>query len=286
MTGLQSISAEICSLICQDPILERLDLNSICFISHAFRNEAQRELSYRFPCVRGVHRAKAWCLSLQSRPRIAINVEGLVLLLPQPPALPEEHIERLTQALHMCVNLKELVVLFQERRLRLPGLQERKYSSSTRMLNDHPFKLTKFVNGYFSQRSAKFIAFLRSQPSLESLELHSDDYKYFQDIFFNLRHLKSLACPAQYLLHGSYGLKRQMRLRLDFKNPSDLYCYEINLKSLEILLLNRDKKLASLAIFSTQKLSHFPEIMGVIARSRIYVQHLEIHQFYPTQVSP
>ena len=176
MTGLQSFSSELCSLICQDPILERLDLNSICFISHAFRNEAQRELSYRFPCVRGSSRVKSWCLSLRSRPHIALNVEGLVLLLPQPPALREEHIEYLTQALHMCVNLKELVVHFQEPHLRRPGVKTPNYSLSAHMLNGHPFKLTKFVNGYFSEndRNLELTKFLTSQRKLESLELYSD----------------------------------------------------------------------------------------------------------------
>jgi hypothetical protein len=217
MTGLQSFSPEICSLICQDPILERLDLNSVCFISHAFRNEAQRELSYRFPCLQGTSDVKAWCLSLQSRSHNAINVEGLVLLLPQPPAFQEEHVELLKQALHMCVNLKELMVLFQEHHLRRPGLQlqEPKYSSSTHMLNDHPFKLTKFVNGYFSQDdadagAAEFEAFLGSQTRLESLELHSGK-TYCRFLFSKLvDRLESLACPPHFLY---YCFPKPMRLR-------------------------------------------------------------------------
>ena len=284
MTGLQSFPRELCSLICRDPNLERLDLNSICFISHAFRNAAQGELSYRFPCVRGVNRVKAWCLSLQSRPHIALNVEGLVLLLPQPPALREEHIEHLTQALHLCVNLKELMVLFQERRLRLPGMQERKYSSSTHMLNDHPFKLTKFVNGYFSQDNAEFRTFLRSQPCLESLELHSEKNtpKTDEDVLYHLtRPLKSLASPPQFLAFGgAYGMS-QMRLRFDFENLMH-FC---EIKFLESLLRNHTN-LTSLAIFSKQEHSHFSEIMSAIARCHIFIRHIEIHQFYPTQVSP
>ena len=59
---------KICSLICQDPILQQRDLKSICFISHAFGKEAQRLLSYRFPCLRDARRVKAWCLSLKRRP--------------------------------------------------------------------------------------------------------------------------------------------------------------------------------------------------------------------------
>ena len=279
MTGLQSFSPEICSLICQDPILERLDLNSICFISHAFRNEAQRELFYQFPCVRGVRRVKAWCLSLQSRPHIATNVKGLVLLLPQ--SLRVEHIERLTQALHMCVNLKELVVLFQERHLRLPGLREPKYSSSSHMLIDHPFRLTKFVNGYFSQDDANFGVFLISQkPFLESLELHSGETK----VFFSPLDipLKSLACPTKFLFE-SFGRRKPMRLRFDIKNSLCFGCCPINRLG---SLLMYDKKMTNLAIFSKQKQSHFSEIMTDIARNQIDIRHIEIHEFFPTPVSP
>lgn len=65
MSRLKFFPPEICSLICQDPILEQSDLNAICFISQIFRNEAQRILSYRFPCLRGGSRIKAWYFSLK-----------------------------------------------------------------------------------------------------------------------------------------------------------------------------------------------------------------------------
>jgi hypothetical protein len=278
MTGLQSFSPEIWSLICQDPILERLDLNSICLISHAFRNEALRELSIRFPCVRGVRRVKAWCLSLQSRPHIAINVEGLLLPQPQPPAFREDHIELLKQALHMCVNLKELVVLFQEPHLRRPGMQEPKYSWSTHMLNDHPFKLTKFVNGYFSQDDTDFKAFLSSQTCLESLELHSGKKFFCYDRLVNS--MESLACPSHFL-YCCLPKPTTTRLRLDFENS--LGWPEIDRLG---SLVKHNRQITSLAIFSKKKQPHFLEIMSVIARSHINIRHIEIHQFHPTQVSP
>ena len=278
MTVLQSFSPEVCSLICQDPILERLDLYSICFISHAFRNEAQREISFRFPCLRGVMRVKAWCLSLQSSPHIATNVKGLVLLLPETPALGNDHIERLRQALHMCVNLKELVVLFQERHLRRPGLQEPKYSSSSNhILCDHPFKLTKFVNGYFSQDDVFFNMFLEDEWCLESLELLTGG----EADFYLPNPLKSLACSAKYL--ASYWrspFKLPARLRILFENSLDYHDREIK----EFLRYNM--KMTSLAIFSKQKKIHFSKIMSAIMRKHINIRHIEIHQFFPTQVSP
>ena len=277
MAGPQSLAPEICSLICQEQTLERLDLGSICFISHAFRNEAQRELYYRFPCLRGTNRVKAWCLSLQSRPHLAVNVEGLVLLLPRPSAFRVEHVDRLTQALHMCVNLKELAVLFQERHLRRPVLQEPKYSPATHMLNHYPFKLTKFVNGYLSQEDSNFKEFLKSQTYLESLEMHSGKTNVFgHDLL--LYRLKSLVCSPKFLLECGLLVKR---VRLDFESSPDI-CEIDELRGL--LNVTYNKTMTSLAIFLKQKQSHFPKILRVIAFGLSDIQHLEIHQLCPTQV--
>ena len=281
MTVLQSFPPEICSLICQDPILERLDLNSICFISHTFRNEAQRELSYCFPCLRGDTRVKAWCLSLKRRPHLAINVRGLALLLPRPEVFRLVDIERLKQTLYMCVNLKELSVLFEVCRRRRPGLRNYKMSSSNILrLVAHRFQLTKFVNGYFTQdhhRGRSIYDFLEAQPNLDSLELHSSE-KYYSGVlplnFF--QHLKSLGCRPESL--RSYSLAK---LRLDFGNRTN-NC-EINVLG-DVLSRNRTRDMKSLALFLKKRQSHFPEVIRVIAASNIHIQHLEIHQFFPSQV--
>jgi hypothetical protein len=174
MTVLQSFPPDICSLICQDPILERLELNSICFILHAFRNEAQRELSSRFPCLRGPSRVKAWCLSLQSRPHLIIKIKGLVLLLPPLAQLALDFLVLLKWALHVCENLKELVVLFQGFHCESESQDPMYFLDSTHwhtLLDGQRFKLTQFVNGnFFIQDSTMFADFLRSQPNLESLD--------------------------------------------------------------------------------------------------------------------
>ena len=296
MTVLQSESLppEIWSLICQDPIFERFDLNSISSISHAIREEARRVLSYRFPCLQGASRVKAWCLSLRCRPHLALKIQGLVLLLPQ--HFHIENIILLKLTLHMCVNLKELVVLFQERHLRRTRLQEPNYSSSTHMLNDHPFKLTKFVNRYFFQDDENFKTFLKSQRYLESLELHSGDTRVYK-VRLRVRRLKLLACCPR-ILHGYYpscDLPNQMRLRLDFKFP-------LRPSNLEIAVLGSilrgyflsNNKLTSLAILSKQEKFHvlgmIPLLIELCRPGRnlnvnpINIQHLEIHQFFPTQV--
>jgi hypothetical protein len=269
-TDLQSFPPEICSLICQDPILERLDLNFICFISHAFRDEAQRELSYRFPILRGASRVEAWSLALQ--PHLALNIVGLFLQLPRTFKMM---ISNLSSTLRNCVNLKELAVLLEE----CPN-----DSSSTRTyiinIPYHRFKLTKFVNGYFSQDSLAFLVFLRSQPDLESLELHSGKMKVSESQL-RLDHLKTLGCsPHWQFLDTSYSMTR---LRLNFENSTD-NC-EIDVLG-RVLKRNLTKNMKSLAIFLKQRQSHFSEIIRVIASSGIYVRHLEIHQFVPTQVRP
>ena len=160
----------------------------------------------------------------------------------------------------------------------VPGLPEPMHVSSIHtLLYDQPFKLTKFVNGYVSQESISFRAFLRFQPNLESLELHSGKMDVSKRILF-LRHLNTLGCPSQFL-DESYNLTR---LRLDFEDSTDGEC-EIDVLR-RLLKRNLTGNTKSLAMFFGQSQTHFPEIIRTIAVSRIYIQHLEIHQFLPTQV--
>ena len=274
MTVLQSFPPEICSLICEDPILERLDLNSICFISHAFRNEAQRELSNHFPCLRGASAIKAWCLPLECHR--SKNIKGLALLLPDLSTFGGMDFLHLTWKINTCENLKELVVLFEE--------QERK-NSSLRLAHIPPLairhsQLTKLVNGYFSQETPEFVIALKTQPNLESLELHSGKTNVFINQLSSSHHcLKTLGCPPQFL-NSSYNVTR---LRLDFKNSTD-YC-EIDELG-RVLNRNLSKNMNSLVILLDQWQSHFAEIICVIAVNHMHIQHLEIHQFFPTQVCP
>ena len=145
-SSLKSFAPEICSLICQDPILTRRDLNFIGFISHAFRKEAQRLLFYRFPCLRSTSRIKAWCMSLKRRPHLSKDVQELVLFLPPHVNFHPDDVARLVRALQMCVNLKELTVLSQLRKPEWEGQW-----TPALILDNLPFTLAKFVNGYFIQ---------------------------------------------------------------------------------------------------------------------------------------
>ena len=99
----------------------------------------------------------------------------------------------------------------------------------------------------------------------------------------SLYHLKTLGCPPQFL-DTSYSLTR---LRLNFEkktDASDNFEMRVLGRVLERNLTRNMMK--SLALFLRQRGSRFPEIIRVVAVSHIYtgIQHLEIHQFVPTQV--
>ena len=117
-------------------------------------NEAQREL-----CLRGANCVHPWCVSpIHSSSRNNHKGPGSALAIGLP--------QRTCRTLHMCVNLNELTVLFQERR---PGLQEPKYLSSVHMLND----LTMAIS-----LKPRPIQFLRCQH-LDPLKLHSGKMAVF-----------------------------------------------------------------------------------------------------------
>ena len=171
MTVLQFFPPEICSLICQDSTLERLDLNS-------------------------------------SDSTVATG-------LPLGPR--RHHTPHMDSGQsYICVNLKELAMPFEDCHRHQPGLLEPEYSP-WHMLALYRFKLTKFVNGYFSQEnSLRFALYLRSQTNLESLELHSGRTSIFKSQI-SLRKLKSLDCPPQFL----DTIYRMTRLRLGFEKISN-----------------------------------------------------------------
>ena len=270
--SLQSFPHELCSLICQDPILKRRDLNAICFISHTFRKQAQRILYHRFPCLRGTTRIKSWCLALKRTPRLALNVQDLVLFLPPPEFFYADDIARLIHALRMCVNLKELSVLPQSPRRPHPS-----YSKSIYMLIDLPFTLKRFVNGYFDQTDQQFAIFLYDQQWLETLEMHSD--AQFDNNYVFFPSLSTLACSP--LWHRGRPWLR--RLRLDFENSGYRNHCEMDMLSYTSRCYSK-----SLAIFLKQtpdgKQSHFLEVLDHFAKMNAFyisIQRLEIHQFLP-----
>ncbi|KAF8817192.1 hypothetical protein BYT27DRAFT_7153851 [Phlegmacium glaucopus] len=279
-TGLDCFAPEICSLICEDPIFKRRDLNSICFISRPFRREAQRVLSFRFPYLRGAGPIRAWCLSLKRRPHLALGVQDLILVMPRQTAFHADDIARLVQALKRCINLKELAMLSQ---CRGRGLQDP--STSVYMLDDHMFKLTKFVNNYFIQ-GAMLEQFLKSQKTLETLQLHSDGVYHLCSL--SLPYVKTLACPAQIFNGGRYmRFPLVERLQLDFEDSQLEVARE---RAVLSSILYGRKKLKSLTILLKRNLhgkqqSHFLDFMDFVAEGVPHIKHLQIHQFLPTHES-
>ena len=128
--------------------------------------------------------------------------------------------------------------------------------------------------------------FLRSQPNLELLELHSEKTSVHKSRL-SLPYLTALGCPPQFL-DASHSTTR---LRLNFQKPTELPLSPFfNLGSSEINQLkrvldeNQTRQMKSLALFLWKKESKFSEIIRVIASNHIYIQHLEIHQSLPIQV--
>ena len=108
------------------------------------------------------------------------------------------------------VNLKELVVLFEEQE---PNDSDCTFSVAYSFCR---LDLTKFMNGYFSQKNVVFIAFLACQVNLELLKLHSDKMTVFKSQV-SLNCFRMLGCALQFL-NTEYNLGR---LQLNFNNSTD-----------------------------------------------------------------
>jgi hypothetical protein len=104
--------------------------------------------------------------------------------------------------------VKELGVIFDE----CTGIEDpedpTEYTSPTHLLSFafHRFKLTKFVNGYFSRKNTDLLPSLKSQPNLESLELVSGEMLVRKNQL-PLHCLKAVGCPPQFL-DTSYSMTR------------------------------------------------------------------------------
>ena len=173
-------------------------------------------------------------------------------------------------------------------------MQEPEESTECHMLPAHMlssfygFKLTKFVNGYFSQGDPDLMAFLRNILSSQPKELHSGKMALLKSqLPLSLDHLEALGCAPQFL-NVNYSMTR---LRLEFENRQQYrpWYYPSNNFDIDelrcVLDSNLTRQMKSLAVISKRKESHFPDIIRVIADSHIHIQHLEIHQSLPTQVN-
>ncbi|KIJ95238.1 hypothetical protein K443DRAFT_332773 [Laccaria amethystina LaAM-08-1] len=156
---------EICSLICTSPLLSRSDLHALCHVSRSFRTEAERILYTSIDIPTPSRRSlMSWCTSVTRRPHLASRTTTLSLTMPAQMSLQADDLSRLKNALHLCVNLRNLSMLDGEPRFSGDAVQ-------VWIIQGHSFTLDKFTNTYFSPNSVLY--FLETQPSLTRLSLRS-----------------------------------------------------------------------------------------------------------------
>ena len=156
---------EICSLICTSPLLSQSDLHALCHVSRSFHAEAERMLYTSVDIPTPSRRSlMSWCTSLTRRPHLASRITTLSLTMPAQMSLQADDLSRLTHALHLCVNLRNLSMLDGEPPFSGDAAQ-------VWIILGHNFTLDKFTNTYFS--TSNVLSFLESQPSLTMLSLRS-----------------------------------------------------------------------------------------------------------------
>ena len=149
---------EICSLICISPLLSHSDLLTLCHVSRSFRAEAERILYTSINIPTPSRRAlNSWCTSLTRRPHLGARITTLSLTMPSQTSLQADDLTRLTHALHLCINLRELTILDGEPPFFGNAVQ-------AWVLEGHTFTLQKFTNTYFTTNMLR--DFLESQKSL------------------------------------------------------------------------------------------------------------------------
>ena len=152
---------EICSLICTSPLLSHSDLLALCHVSRSFRAEAERILYTSINLPTPSRRAlNSWCTSLIRRPHLGARIQSLSLTMPSQTSLQADDLTRLTHALHLCINLRDLSILDGEPPFLGNAVQ-------AWVLEGHTFTLQKFTNTYFTTTMLR--DFLDSQKSLTTL---------------------------------------------------------------------------------------------------------------------
>ena len=152
---------EICSLICTSPLLSHSDLLALCHVSRSFRAEAERILYTSINLPTPSRRAlNSWCTSLIRRPHLGARIQTLSLTMPSQTSLQADDLSRLTHALHLCINLRNLSISDGEPPFLGNAVQ-------AWVLEGHTFTLQKFTNTYFTTTMLR--DFLDSQKSLTTL---------------------------------------------------------------------------------------------------------------------
>ncbi|KAJ7031030.1 hypothetical protein C8F04DRAFT_711263 [Mycena alexandri] len=107
---------------------------------------------------------KSWCLAVTRHPHLAQRVHALSLTIPETVKLQPADGTKIQRALTLCVNLKELKVTFEK-----SSNDSGPHSIHGWLINECPFRLTKFTNLYFN--SAWISQFWKAQSELRVLSV-------------------------------------------------------------------------------------------------------------------
>ncbi|KAJ6567826.1 hypothetical protein B0H10DRAFT_1055181 [Mycena sp. CBHHK59/15] len=159
MASLLLLPPEICATICGE--VDRAALGVLCRISPLLRDQAQRMLYHTVDLQdRNMRFLRSWCLAVTRHSHLAERVHALSLQLPS--NLEPSDAQKISRALALCVNLKELTVRHEPDAPTDDSVQ-------TWILEACTFRLTHFVNSYFNFIDEEL--FIGHQPDLRLLSL-------------------------------------------------------------------------------------------------------------------
>ncbi|KAJ6594586.1 hypothetical protein B0H19DRAFT_1247247 [Mycena capillaripes] len=144
--AISILPPEICVLICAE-VEDPGKLAILCRTSRLFLDQAQRILYHTVDLEgRPMRSVRSWALAVTRHSHLAERVHALSLQLPETLKLSPSDATKVQRALSACVNLKELKFSCIE----VYGHGNRPDSIHGWMINEAPFRLTKFANTYFN----------------------------------------------------------------------------------------------------------------------------------------
>ncbi|KAF8158527.1 hypothetical protein B0H34DRAFT_807993 [Crassisporium funariophilum] len=200
----EALPAEIQGLICQHSRARFRTLFQLCLVSRTFRAEAERVLyeRVRLPKTKNI---RAWCIALQSRPKLAVRVNDLILYMPPARLDGSDNMvdfRLLSNTLRLCGNLETLSIF--------PREGGELYSSAQAwILDGHTFRLRKLVNSYF--RPMELWKFVNSQTALQYLSFTHEKRAIFR------RHTTGPELSLMTLQASDMALREYSKSSLDHK---------------------------------------------------------------------
>ncbi|KAF9484978.1 hypothetical protein BDN70DRAFT_871982 [Pholiota conissans] len=152
-----TLPQEVCGIICQDEVLAHRDLYALCNLSRAFHVEAEPML-YSSVHLQLMDKIRPFCRTVLHRPHLIKRTHKLVLILPLQSIEPDD-LSEIKKTLHLSTNLRDLRILHSS------GAMQGQIGNWA--LEDYAFKLTTFVNSYFS--TLDILRFIEVQSEIKTL---------------------------------------------------------------------------------------------------------------------